>query len=276
MPWHPGLTPLRDALAALFPNAATAGIIVDDAEVDSSLLDLDGAPLVIWQNILREAWKQGKVDALTAVAQTHYPTYSPLITAIAHYRVTPAPPLPTTSEAATPSQPASINQTATGRNIAQAGPDGTATINDHSHRTAFDQRGQTVHGGQTNIAGNVNTGGGLFNSGVIHTGGTLTGRDQVINATPIDLPTELGKLLAQVTQAGQQGLLDELTTIDVESALRKALSLLRKPNPEHQTVLTHLTTAQVTMSAAAPNSEQASPLLRALMHMVATVRSGAV
>ena len=62
----------------------------------------------------------------------------------------------------------------------------------------------------------------------------------------------------------------------MESSLRKALALLRKPNPDHQAVLAHLTTAQAPMSAAALNSEQASPLLRVLMHMVATVRSGMV
>ena len=47
-------------------------------------------------------------------------------------------------------------QTATGSNIAQAGPGGTATVNDHSSHSVFDQRGQTVHGDQFNIAGDYN------------------------------------------------------------------------------------------------------------------------
>ncbi|MFZ4659565.1 MAG: effector-associated domain EAD1-containing protein, partial [Caldilineaceae bacterium] len=68
MPWYAGLTPLRDALAELFPNATTAGVVVYDAEIDASLLHLDGAPVVIWPNILSEAWKQTKVDALIAAA----------------------------------------------------------------------------------------------------------------------------------------------------------------------------------------------------------------
>jgi hypothetical protein len=271
MSWYPGLTPLRDALAALFPNAATAGIIVDDAEVDPNLLDLDGAPLMLWQNILREAWKQGKVDALIAVAQTHYPTYGPLTAAIVHYRATPMPPLPSASEPTTANQPTSIQQTATGRNIAQAAPGGTATVNDHSRHTVFDQRGQTVHGRQTNIAGNVNTGGGLFNSGTIHTGGNLTGRDHITNPAPVDLPAELSNLLAQVTQAGQQGLLDELTVIDVESALRKALALLRKPGADQKAVLTQLTTAK-NILAPIPTAVGIMNALKAVHYLLSTER----
>lgn len=272
MPWYPGLTPLRDALAALFPNATTAGVVVAEADLTPGLIHLDGAPVVIWQNVLSEAWKQGKVDALITVAQQHYPTYEPLTAAIAHYRATPVPPLPSAPEPTTPSQPPNIQQTATGRNIAQAGPGSTATVNDHSYRTAFDQRGQTVHGGQTNITGNVNTGGGLFNSGVIHTGGNLIGRDQITNAAPINLPAELGKLLAQVAQAGQQGLLDELTTIDVESALRKALALLRKPTPDHQAALANLTTAQATITAAVQRGDEIGAVLGTLTHVIALIR----
>ncbi|MFN8444376.1 MAG: caspase family protein [Caldilineaceae bacterium] len=48
---------------------------------------------------------------------------------------------------------------------------------DQSSRT-FDQRGQNVRGNQTNVAGNVNTGGGLFNAGNIHTTGDFVGRDK--------------------------------------------------------------------------------------------------
>lgn len=262
MPWYAGLTPLRDALAELFPNATTAGVVVYDAEIDTSLLHLDGAPLVIWQNILSEAWKQTKVDALIAVAQQRYPTYAPLIAAIAHYRATPIPPLPATAAPTSPDQPANTQQTATGRNIAQAGPGGSATVNDHSQRTAFNQTGQTVYGPQTNIAGGVHISGGIFNTGLLNTSGL---------PAQVDIPAELRKLLAQVTQAGQQGILDDITTIDAESALKKAIVLASKPTPDHQAILAHLTTAQATISAA-PNGATTSRLTTAISTIIGIVR----
>jgi hypothetical protein len=46
--------------------------------------------------------------------------------------------------------------------------------------SVFNQSGQTVHGKQTNIGGNVNTGGGMFNAGDINTrGGDFVGRDKI-------------------------------------------------------------------------------------------------
>jgi hypothetical protein len=261
MSWYAGLTPLRDALAELFPNATTAGVVVYDAEIDTSLLHLDGAPIVIWQNILSEAWKQTKVDALITVAQQRYPTYAPLTAAIAHYRATPIPPLPATAAPTSPGQPTNTQQTATGRNIAQAGPGGSATVNDHSRHTVFDQRGQTVYGPVTNIAGGVHTSGGLFNSGIMTT---------TPAPTPVDIMAELRKLLAQVTQAGQQGLLDEITTIDVESALKKAIALAGKPAPDRQAILTYLNTAQTTITAIAQNVATGS-LTNAISNLITLV-----
>lgn len=56
--------------------------------------------------------------------------------------------------------------------------DGNTVDNSSS---VFDQRGQTVQGSQTNVRGNVNTGGGLFNTGNINTGGgDFVGRDRRI------------------------------------------------------------------------------------------------
>lgn len=46
---------------------------------------------------------------------------------------------------------------------------GTNEIDQSS--SVFNQKGQTVHGSQTNIGGNVDTGGGLFNTGTMNTGG---------------------------------------------------------------------------------------------------------
>ncbi|MCB0060712.1 MAG: caspase family protein [Caldilineaceae bacterium] len=50
---------------------------------------------------------------------------------------------------------------------------------DIQHNRTFDQSGQTVHGNQTNFAGDINTGGGMVNTGNIHTGGgDFIGRDR--------------------------------------------------------------------------------------------------
>jgi hypothetical protein len=59
-------------------------------------------------------------------------------------------------------------QQATGRNIAQAAGNGTAAVDDQSRRSVFDQRDQTIQGNQTNIAGDVNTGGGMVNTGTTY------------------------------------------------------------------------------------------------------------
>lgn len=154
-------------------------------------------------------------------------------------------------------------QQARGRNIAQAGPGGSSTVNDHSRRTAFDQRNQTVLGGQTNIEGGVHTSGGTLNTGLMTTGGL---------PAQVDILSELRKLLAQITQAGQQGLLDDITTIDAESALKKAIALAGKPVPDRQAILAHLTTAQVTISAATYDVVGIGNLTTAIANIVVLVR----
>lgn len=122
---------------------------------------------------------------------------------------------------------------------------------DQSSRV-FDQRGQTVHGNQTNIAGDVNTGGGLFNAGPT-------------SAAPSQAAVlaELRNLLTAITQAGQQGILDEETTIDAEAALRKAVAQASKPNPARQTILEHLTQAQALITTVAQNITTATELATA-------------
>lgn len=50
---------------------------------------------------------------------------------------------------------------------------------DVQNSSTFNQSGQTVHGNQHNVAGNINTGGGMFNAGNINTGGgDFVGRDK--------------------------------------------------------------------------------------------------
>jgi hypothetical protein len=275
MPWYAGLTPLRDALAELFPNVTTAGVVVYDAEIDTSLLHLDGAPMVIWQNILSEAWKQTKVDALIAAAQQRYPTYAPLIAAIAQYRATPVPSAPASLDQPASRPPGATGDGATVRrvntgggayikgNINTGGGDFVGRDKKNITYTAFDQSGQTVFGPQTNISGGVHSSGGVFNTGII------TGDARPV---AVDLPTELRNLLAQVTQAGQQGRLDEITTIDAESAIKKAIALAGKPAPDRQAILTHLTTALITITATPQNAVGLDPLTTAINNSIALVR----
>lgn len=102
-------------------------------------------------------------------------------------------------------------------------------------QAVFDQRGQTVHGAQTNIEGGVDTGGAIFNSGVMNSATAQTQADVV---------GELRTLLAMVKQAGEQGLLDEEQVIDVESVLRKAVIQAEKEQPGGEVLASHLARAQ--------------------------------
>lgn len=67
-----------------------------------------------------------------------------------------------------------------------------------------DQRNQTIHGYPTNVAGAVNTGGGLLNTGRIDSGGHVVGRDlHVYHGVParealhVNVPTVSGQLVGR-------------------------------------------------------------------------------
>ncbi|MEZ4677073.1 MAG: caspase family protein [Caldilineaceae bacterium] len=98
------------------------------------------------------------------------------------------------------------------------------------HRTVFDRRGQTVGGSQTNIAGDVNTG-GAFNSGFME-------------SSQPNFAVQLRQLRTAIIQAGAQGLLDEESVIDADAALQKALRQAEQPTPDRQAIRRHLLTAQ--------------------------------
>jgi hypothetical protein len=62
------------------------------------------------------------------------------------------------------------------------------------NRSVFNQSGQTVHGNQVNIPGNVNTGGGLFNVGDINTGGgDFVGRDKNVHGEEVRGDKKIGE-----------------------------------------------------------------------------------
>lgn len=100
--------------------------------------------------------------------------------------------------------------------------------------SAFDQRGQTVLGGQTNIEGGVHTAGGLFNSGIMNTGPA---------STQPTLAAQLRTIQTAITQAAQHGLIDEESAIDIDGALQKAIRQADKPTPDRHAIQTHLATA---------------------------------
>lgn len=58
----------------------------------------------------------------------------------------------------------------------------------------------------------------------------------------------------------------------MESALRKALARLRKPHPDHQAILAHLTTAQAAITAAAQRGDDVGTMLGTLTNVIALVR----
>ena len=58
----------------------------------------------------------------------------------------------------------------------------------------------------------------------------------------------------------------------VESALRKALTLLRRPSPDQQAILAHLTTVQTSITAAAQRGDDVGTMLGTLTHVIALVR----
>lgn len=73
MAWSPFLTNLRDVLADLYYDVPKARLVVEEAGVPKGLIGWNDAPLVNWQNILREADKHGKVAAIIDVALGDYP-----------------------------------------------------------------------------------------------------------------------------------------------------------------------------------------------------------
>jgi hypothetical protein len=67
------VTRTRQVLAALFTDRQRAQLLASDAGLDLSRIDLAGAPVVFWRNILDEAERQGRVDALLELAIKQVP-----------------------------------------------------------------------------------------------------------------------------------------------------------------------------------------------------------
>lgn len=74
MPWNDGLTELQYELAGLYFRDERIRSVAVEAGIPPEALDLDGAPVTDWHNVLTEAANRGNVADLVAIAIDEYPT----------------------------------------------------------------------------------------------------------------------------------------------------------------------------------------------------------
>lgn len=77
---------LRDALAGLYPAEQDARVVVDDAGVNAMSIAFSTRSQTNWHNILMEALRQNRLEALLYIAHRDYVHNQALITAYAAYR----------------------------------------------------------------------------------------------------------------------------------------------------------------------------------------------
>lgn len=71
---------LTEILANLYLDGQDQRRIVEEAGLNSALLNFYGAPIVVWSRILQEAQKRNKVDKILDIARQEYPNH-PLLKA---------------------------------------------------------------------------------------------------------------------------------------------------------------------------------------------------
>jgi len=71
--WNTNLTNLRDVLAALYLTVQESRAVVEAAGINPVYVEFDTRAITNWHNILREANKRNKVQAIIEVAQKNYP-----------------------------------------------------------------------------------------------------------------------------------------------------------------------------------------------------------
>ena len=79
MSWDNGLTELQYELADLYFRDERIRGVAAEAGIPQNVLDLDGAPIADWHNVLREAANRDKVAALVAIASDEYPSKSDML-----------------------------------------------------------------------------------------------------------------------------------------------------------------------------------------------------
>ncbi len=91
MSYYPGLNPLRDVLAELYPAASIARVVAAEAGIAEKLIDFNGASVEFWKSILTVAHNNGQVQALIDVARSHFPQNKKLVEAEQVFHETPVP-----------------------------------------------------------------------------------------------------------------------------------------------------------------------------------------
>jgi hypothetical protein len=133
-------------------------------------------------------------------------------------------------------------QRASGHHIAQAAGGGNATVNDHSSRTTFDQRGQQV-GTQYNTAGD-----------------TYVGAAQQSE----NLVAELQRAQDAITRAKADGTLDRRAATDAAYQVAQAIDQAEDPHPNIHLILGHLEQARRIVAPAAGSGSAATAVAGAL------------
>ena len=85
MSWSPSLTTLRNRLAALFSTEADARRIVAEAQLNPAYIAFDSKAVNNWHNILSEADRHNKVEAIILAAIGQYGDDADLIAAYQSY-----------------------------------------------------------------------------------------------------------------------------------------------------------------------------------------------
>lgn len=83
MGWNPSLNELRDVLAGLFPDEEDARRIATSAGLEPQYIRFDDKPINVWHNILEEATRRDKLQALLDQARHAYPNNPALQRAMA-------------------------------------------------------------------------------------------------------------------------------------------------------------------------------------------------
>lgn len=81
MTWDDGLTALQYELADLYFRDERIRSVAVEAGIPHEVLDLDGAPITDWYNVLREAANRGMVADLVTIASSEYPMQADRLTA---------------------------------------------------------------------------------------------------------------------------------------------------------------------------------------------------
>jgi hypothetical protein len=77
---------LRDVLAGLYPDEASARRVAAQAGLESARIAFGGQPINTWHALLTEAEHGGQVEAVAAVAQQEYPANPQLRQALREFR----------------------------------------------------------------------------------------------------------------------------------------------------------------------------------------------